>query len=296
MVRELECLPLERRRRAERRPDASVVCVQLDHLGDDVVLGLAVLGTPGHRTLTFDLLLSHAVDGPAVDDRQDPRPGRRPAAVVPAGLGPDLLERLLQRVLREVLVAQDAQRQSVGARAEPPVEVDEGAAVALGAALQQVLGARRGRVGLGGGRRGGMGGHGRWIDPQEAESSDIMASGDSFIMVSDGSSDIMVSDGSSDIMVSDGSSDIMVSDGSGDIMADSCIEPAGSGVSLLLEQAVRASAASVAVVRASPVLTSRIGSPVVVVGRLGKVPTTSLRGATPGGLVRRHGDQPKVKV
>src|ERR671934_43259 len=78
----------------------------------------------GQQGLTAaDVLAADEVDRASVDDRQDPRARARALGEEAVGGPPDGEKRLLHRVLRERLVAQDPQREAVGDSAETIVEL-----------------------------------------------------------------------------------------------------------------------------------------------------------------------------
>ena len=121
VIGELERLPLQRCQGRQGRAHAAVLGAQLDDLRDRVVVDVELPGAPGSTPLPVGLVAPHPVDGPSVHERHDPRPGRPGLRIKAARVCPHLGEGLLQRILREVLVAQDAQRQPVRGRTELPV-------------------------------------------------------------------------------------------------------------------------------------------------------------------------------
>ena len=83
------------------------------------------LGRPVERVGAPPLLAPDGVDRPPVHEREDPRARLATLGHEAGGRPPDREERLLHRVLGELLVAQDAQRQPVGGTAVAVVQLGE---------------------------------------------------------------------------------------------------------------------------------------------------------------------------
>jgi hypothetical protein len=84
---------------------------------------LRELGVLGQRLRLAALLAAHEVDGPPVDEREDPGARLRALGAEGRGVPPDLEKCLLHRILRVALVAQDAKREPVGDPRDPVVEL-----------------------------------------------------------------------------------------------------------------------------------------------------------------------------
>src|ERR1051325_3973586 len=84
------------------------------------------LGCCLERLAAADVLAADEVDGAAMDERQDPRPGGGALREEAVGGAPDREKGLLDGVLREGLVAEDPQGEAVRDAAEAVVELGQG--------------------------------------------------------------------------------------------------------------------------------------------------------------------------
>ena len=100
------------------------------------------------RVAAAALLPAHDVDGAPVHEREDPRARLRALDEEPVGGAPDGEERLLDGVLGERLVAEDAQREAVGLAGVAVVDLGERAIVGPGDKLEQSLVRQVGASGL----------------------------------------------------------------------------------------------------------------------------------------------------
>ena len=122
VVGELDRFSLLRGELAQRLADRLPPGCDLRFVGRlatrEFAFGLEGLGAPA-------LLAADEIDRAAVDERQQPRARLRPLGGEPAGGPPDAEESLLHCVLRQRVVAENPERETVGQPAEAAVKLGE---------------------------------------------------------------------------------------------------------------------------------------------------------------------------